>query len=376
MESIPAHSLLEHLEAIPDPRIDRTKRHLLIDILVMATCAVICGADSWEEMSEFGQAKQEWFRRFLALPNGIPSPDTFARVFARLKPAAFQRCFLDWVQSVTRLTEGQIVSIDGKRLRRSHHRAAGKAAIHMVSAWASANHLVLGQIKVDDKSNEITAIPQLLEVLEVAGCIVTLDAMGCQTEIATQIIEEGADYVLSLKGNQGTLHQEVEQYFAWAEQQHFQQIKHSAHQTVDGEHGRIELRRYWSTEDIDWIADKAQWEGLRSISMVEAERTVVGGATTVERRYYLSSLPADAQQIGEAVRGHWGIENSLHWVLDLAFREDDSRIRKGHAPENMALVRHIALNLLKQERTAKLGVKAKRLKAGWDEAYLLKVLSN
>jgi len=377
MMSVPTPvSLLEHFADLTDPRVERTKLHQLLDILVMAMCATICGAEGWEDFAEFGQAKREWFETFLELPNGIPSPDTFRRVLQRLDPREFEACFVRWVQSVNKIASGQIVALDGKQLRGSRDVAADLSAIHMVSAWACENRLVLGQVKVDKKSNEITALPELLRALALTGCIVTIDAMGCQTKIAEQIIEGEADYVLALKGNQGTLHEDIVSYFGWAEKTGFTQIPYTFHETLEKDHGRIEERRCWATSDVEWLEPKAQWQGLQSIVMVEADREVRGRERTLERRYFISSLPAEAKPLLAAVRGHWGIENQLHWCLDVAMREDASRIRTDHAPENVAVLRHIALNLLKQEKSCKLGIKRKQLKAGWDHDYLLKVLRN
>lgn len=367
-------SLFDSLGQVADPRRERTKRHQLVDILIIAVCATICAAETWEEIAEFGRAKQSWFKQFLALPNGIPSHDTFRRVFLLINPQKFQEAFLVWVRSVAQMSAGEVVSIDGKQARGAR-TADGKEGLRMVSAWASEQRLVLGQLKTAEKSNEITAIPLLLELLELKGCIVTIDAMGCQREIAAQIIKQEADYVLSLKGNQCTLHEEVTEYFAWAAETDFKESEYDYCATLEKDHGRIERRRCWITEDTGWFTEKAEWAGLRSFIMVEAKREVLGQAATRERRYFISSLPADAKRALRAVRGHWQVENSLHWVLDVAFREDECRTRTGHAPENLATLRHMAVNLLKQERSCKLGVKSKRLKAGWDENYMLKVLN-
>lgn len=378
MSQLKADPLIESLSQISDPRSNHTKRHLLIDILVIAVCATICGAESWDDIAQFGEAKREWFAQFLELPNGIPSHDTFRRVFLLMKPAEFQQVFLAWVQAAVKTSDHELINIDGKHLRGSKQKKKGeegKEGLRMVSAWAAENRLVLGQVKTEEKSNEITAIPDLLRLLELSGCIVTIDAMGCQTKIAAQIVEQKGDYVLSLKGNQGTLHKDVEDYFGWAVKTGFKEIAYDSCKTLEKGHGRIETRRCFVTEDVDWLAQKADWEGLKSIIMVEAQREVIGEKPTIERRYFISSLEADATQALRALRGHWAIENQLHWCLDVGFREDGCRTRTGHAAENLAVLRHIALNLLKQEKSCKLGIKSKRLKAGWNESYMLKVLN-
>jgi predicted transposase YbfD/YdcC len=372
----PGSTITQHFATLTDPRIDHTKQHQLLDILTIALCAIISGADEWVAMEAFGNAKRAWFDTFLTLPNGIPSHDTFGRVFAALDPDQFQACFLAWVQQTMIQTDGMVIACDGKTVRRSHDRGAGKPAVHMVSAWASAQHLVLGQLAVEEKSNEITALPALLKLLMLKGCIVTIDAMGCQTAIARTIIEREADYVLALKENHDTLYHEVVHLFADAHATAFTQYDGEAAETLDGGHGRVEIRRYWTISDPATIAHvdpDGEWKGLRGIGMVEAERRVQG-TVSKETRYYLTSL-RDAATFGRAVRAHWGIENGLHWVLDIAFREDESRARQGASAENLVVLRHIALNLLKKEPTAKVGIKNKRLKAGWDERYLLKVIA-
>ena len=374
MQLNPKISLANHFKDIEDPRIERSKDHLLIDILTIAILAVICGADGWVGIETYGQAKHTWLKTFLALPNGIPSHDTFSRVFARLEPEQLQGCFLSWVRSVSRITEGEVIAMAGKTVRRSYDAGKEKGAIHRVSAWASQNRLVLGQRKVDAKSNEITAIPELLKVLDLHGCIVTLDAMGTQKTIAHQIIEQGGDYVLALKGNQGHLFEDVQQIFEQAQSKNFEGIDYDVYETCDAGHGRIETRRCWSLGQVEWLIDAEKWTGFTSMAMVESLRQC-DGKTSRERRYYISSLTPDAQRLAESIRTHWSIENPLHWVLDVAFREDECRIRSGHAPENFTLLRHLALSALNQEKTAKVGVKNKRLRAGWDDDYLLKVLA-
>jgi predicted transposase YbfD/YdcC len=371
----PTASLLKHFSRLEDPRVERTKKHSLSDMLVIAVCGFICGVDGWVELEEFGKAKREWFEGFLELPHGIPSHDTFGRLFAALDPEAFSRCFMAWVKAVAEVTNGEVVAIDGKTLRRSFDRASSKAAIHLVSAWASSNGLVLGQVKTDGKSNEITAIPKLLELLHLEGCIVTLDAMGCQKEIVARIVEKGADYVICVKGNQQALHEATRVFFEEAREERFETVPHAYTETVDKEHGRFETRRYWVTAQLDYFRHKREeWAGLTSVGMVEAERTV-DGETSKEVRYFISSLPGDdAQKFASAVRRHWTVENNLHWVLDVAFGEDDSRVRKANAPENMAMLRHLALNLLKADTTTKVGVQTRRKKAGWDERYLVHLL--
>jgi predicted transposase YbfD/YdcC len=363
---------LEHFEELEDPRQSGKVAYPLEEMLLQCLLAVLAGADSWVEIAEFGKKKLDFLRRFLAFEHGTPSHDQFGNLFAALDAEAFQNCFIAWVASLTRLAP-DIIAVDGKTLRRSYQQGGGKAPIHMLSAWSSRQRLVLGQRKVSDKSNEITAIPELLDLLTVKGAIVTIDAMGCQKEIAKKIVAKEADYVLALKGNQGSLSEDVELFFSEQNACKFKDVVVSRHQTLEKSYGRIETRTYTSVDAIDWLKDRHRWTGLASIVMVESIREIGGGKTEQETRFYISSLAANAERQGDAIRSHWGVE-SHHWVMDMVFRDDECRIRKANAPANFATIKHIASNLMRR-LAGKHSMRVKRRLAAWDDDYLASLLS-
>jgi predicted transposase YbfD/YdcC len=370
------NSLEKHFSNVNDPR-GPNVTHQLFDIIAIAILGTICGADGWVEIEQFGYQKLSWLSQYLFLPKGIPSHDTFGRVFARINPEEFQASFMKWVKALHQITQGQVISIDGKQMRGSHDHGKGQRALYMVSAWAEENHLVLGQRQVEEKSNEITAIPALLRLLEIKGCIVTVDAIGTQTKIARHIIQAEGDYLLAVKHNQGKLYRDLEMLFSYDQQQGFEDTPYDYAKEVKKGHGRIDVRECWATSDPEYLESVGQakkWTNLQSIVMVVRKR-IIDDEESVKTRFYISSLEANAKRILIATRQHWSIENGLHWVLDIAFNEDRSRVRKDHAPANLAVLRHMAVNLLKQETSAKGGIKAKRLQAGWNEDYLIKVLS-
>lgn len=362
----------DHFEELTDPR-RREVTYPLINVVVIAVCAVICGADDFVAIARFGNTKRDWFARFLDLTSGIPSHDRFNAIFAAIKPAEFEKCLLSWITTLHEITKGQIVAIDGKTLRRSFDASSSKSAIHMVSAWATANHISLGQVVVDEKSNEITAIPKLLELIDVSGALVTIDAMGCQTEIAEQIVKSNADYCLAVKGNQPTLHQGIQDFFDEHLPDDFASTPVRRHQTVEKGHGREEARYYFLCPVPEELPDRVRWENVKAIG-IAISTTIRDGKECNEVRYYILSRYVAARRFAEAVRGHWGIENRLHWQLDVTFQEDQCRVRLGHADANLSILRRTALSMLKNESTLKVGIKNKRLNAGWDDGYLDKVL--
>jgi len=370
METVEKKSILDHFADLKDPR-TRESPHRLEEILLLAICGILSGADGWVSVALWGRTKLDWLRQFLPFENGTASPDTFGRVFALLDAAVFERCFIAWMTSVCGALQGLEVNIDGKTLRRS--KSPGGKAIHLVSAYANGLGLTLGQVKTAEKSNEITAIPELLDALLLKGCTVTIDAVGCQTAIVAKIIEKECDYVLPVKNNQPTLAQAIEGFFNGAQQKQWEGVPHTFAEWVEKDHGRIETRRCWVADDLGCLGKDHKWKQASTLSMVEAIREINGVAST-ERRYYISSLQADAERMGTVVRGHWGVENGLHWCLDVAYGEDQARMREGNSAENFSILRRITLNLLKPDKTVKVGIKNKRLKAGWDDAYRAKIL--
>ncbi|WDE07325.1 ISAs1 family transposase [Thalassomonas viridans] len=360
---------------LTDPRVTRTQRHPLVNILTISICAIICGCDDFCAIEEYGKSKQDWFSEFLDLSHGIPSHDTFGDVLNRLNPKEFGEAFIRWVSQLGHLND-DIVAIDGKVMRSTLDKASGNPAIHIVSAWSVKNNLCFGQVKVADKSNEITAIPILLKLLDIKGTTITTDAMGCQYKIGDQIVDKEANYLLALKGNQGEFHDDVKFFLETQLAKHFSTVEHSVHKTVDGEHGRVEQRDIWLTTDVDWLIERhPKWNTVKAIAVVDSTRES-GGKVSRDKRYYITShADKSAEFLAMAIRSHWHVENKLHWQLDVSFNEDQNRLRSGHAAENIALMNKVALNLLKNELSAKVGVKNKRLKAGWDNNYMMKVLT-
>lgn len=370
-----SEQFFSHFRHLKDPRVERTRDHKLIDIIAVAILAVISGASGWQGMEDYGHSKQEWLEQFLELPKGIPSDDTFRRVFERLDPHEFQQGFHSWLSSLAGLLGATVVSLDGKTHRGSYDREQGQSALQTVSAWASEHRLILGQIKVDCKSNEITAIPALLELLDLSGCIITIDAMGTQKEIAQQIITARADYVLTLKGNHPTLYTQVNNWFESAQTRGWEDVDYSYDERIEAGHHRLETRRVWClrVEQLGELYQLNQWAALQTVVIVERTRRL-WNQTTHEVQFYLSSLEAEAGKIGRVIRQHWGIENQLHWTLDVTFGEDSSRVRRGHGPENLGLLRRLALNALHQEQSFKGSLASKRRRAGWNNDYLLRIL--
>lgn len=368
-------SVVNYFEELEDPRIGRNRRHKLIDIVVLTVCAVISGCETWEDIQDYGEFKEEWLKRFLELPHGIPSHDTIRRLFIRLDPQELQQCFFNWIEAVREQTEGDVVAIDGKTLRRSGEAASGKMPIHMVSAWAAANSMVLGQMKTSDHSNEITAIPALLDLLKVKGCIVTIDAEGCQTEIAEKIRKKKADYVLAVKGNQPHLLEQTKDFFDATTDEDIGEQWLEKYEALDKGHGRIEIRECYQSDEIAALPRVKEFAGAQSIAMVRSTR-IIGEKRTSEVRYFISSLEMDAEKLAHAVRAHWSVENSLHWTLDMSFREDDSRMREGYSAENFAIMRRMALSIMKRDTHSKRSLKGRRRICSYHDKYLEQLLFN